>query len=214
MNAKLIGIIIGIAMLQGCATVNVKVERLPIEIGDLQPKQGEIPVYEWGVTMPERAGIPIAMIGAIGNEYADADFIKSRIARRAAKLGADYVVVSNRGTREGVTYGTYGGGAFFSGRSTLPTMHAQAVVFAPVRCGFFVDEENRVIDVSPSSPANRAGMRIGDRVLAINGDRITNEQFGMYRTLASASPGDRLTVELVNDANQQRTITIITAPNH
>jgi len=69
-----------------------------------------------------------------------------------------------------------------------------------------MDEKNVVTDVRPGSAAANAGVRIGDRVLAVNGVRITGDQLAQFKAMAKAKPGDRTKVELVGPDNQTRTL--------
>ena len=47
------------------------------------------------------------------------------------------------------------------------------------------------------SAAEKAGIVIGDRILAVGGERITGDQWAAYRATWRARPGQNLDVEIV-----------------
>lgn len=52
--------------------------------------------------------------------------------------------------------------------------------------------------VQPGSPANDAGIRVGDIVLAVDGDPV-NGQAGLVAAIRDRSPGDSVSIDLVRD---------------
>ena len=63
------------------------------------------------------------------------------------------------------------------------------------------DEQGRatqsllVTDIEPGGPAQRAGIRVGDLIVGLNGERVTDARQAM-QTIARLRPGDRVLVGL------------------
>ncbi|MCL4184035.1 MAG: Do family serine endopeptidase [Burkholderiaceae bacterium] len=65
-----------------------------------------------------------------------------------------------------------------------------------------------VSDVAPGSPAEKAGLRAGDVVLALNGKHI--ERSGDLAALvAKASPGDRVTLDVMRQGKRERLAAVL-----
>lgn len=199
---------------QGCADSVTRVEMLDIGVAGGPPGRELVPVYEAGTSRPPRAVLPFAKITVSGNAHCDREYLHNVVSRRARDLGADVVLVNPpqvayAGTvttavsaYSAVSQPVYGVGTV-----------AFACVWAPARIGVQWDEQYKVLDVTPRSPAARAGVRIGDRLLAINGERVTGDQFAAYRAVAKLKPGDAVPVEFVGPDNQTRTLLITAEPN-
>ncbi|MBM3656925.1 MAG: PDZ domain-containing protein, partial [Actinobacteria bacterium] len=55
-----------------------------------------------------------------------------------------------------------------------------------------------IATVQPGSPAEKADIRIGDIVLAVDGEPV-NGQAGLVAAIRDRNPGDTIAVELVRD---------------
>jgi serine protease Do len=55
-----------------------------------------------------------------------------------------------------------------------------------------------VSDVDRRSPAERAGIRVGDIILEVNGDKINSEE-ELFAILSDASPGDLLKLKVYRE---------------
>ena len=60
--------------------------------------------------------------------------------------------------------------------------------------GLSVDDHRRVTRVLPESPASRAGMKVGDTVTAVNGERVGSD-FDFYMQLLGHRPGQVVSLE-------------------
>jgi serine protease Do len=59
-----------------------------------------------------------------------------------------------------------------------------------------------VAGVERGSPAARAGLKLGDTVLAINGERVDSSRI-MVRAVAAVAPGQTVRVTLLRDGRPQ-----------
>jgi putative serine protease PepD len=55
-----------------------------------------------------------------------------------------------------------------------------------------------IATVQPGSPAEVAGINVGDIVLAVDGEPV-NGQAGLVAAIRDRSPGDTISIELVRD---------------
>ena len=81
--------------------------------------------------------------------------------------------------------------------------------------GLFVNGVERTLPlrvrmVEPQGPAALAGLQRGDRIVALNGVPDSSLITGDFALLSPAQPGERLTVELENDAGR-RTLELVAA---
>lgn len=59
-----------------------------------------------------------------------------------------------------------------------------------------------VVEVADNSPASRAGLKMGDVVTAINGERVSGEE-SVIALLADARPGQKVTFTVLRNGEQQ-----------
>ena len=192
----------------GCAASRVVTEDLPVTVQRGAPSAVLVPVFENGYTKPTRAVIPFAQMGAHGNGYATRDSLKRDLSLKAAKLGADCVWVSNSEVKNAGTVTSYGNGFAMSEPVQCLSMYGQACVWSPVRVGLAIDKDNKVTDVIPGGAADRAGLKINDRILAMNKNRLTGDPLAMSRALAVVVPGQEVDTEIVGPDNVTRHISI------
>jgi len=197
-------IVLASAMFGGCTNLDVK--RLPIDVAVGEPKREPVPIYD-DLNKPPRAIIPFATMRLSGaNDYYSHGNLGRILAKEAASLGADCIWIGGEHATDIGSATSYSGGLAVSSRTVVNTVSATAAVYSPVSFGVNMDEKNVVTDVRPGSAAANAGVRIGDRVLAVNGVRITGDQLAQFKAMAKAKPGDRTKVELVGPDNQTRTL--------
>lgn len=68
-------------------------------------------------------------------------------------------------------------------------------------------DRTRISNITPGSPAERAGCEINDEIIALNGFRVRNAEF--TERIASMSPGDSITLTVFrNDKLKEITITL------
>ncbi len=67
-----------------------------------------------------------------------------------------------------------------------------------------------ISSVQPGSPANEAGIRVGDIVLAVDGEPV-NGQAGLVAAIRDRSPEDSLTIDLVRDGERLSVTAVLVA---
>jgi len=68
--------------------------------------------------------------------------------------------------------------------------------------GAVTDVRPEVREIEPGSMAERVGMRVGDRLVAIDGDRIKGWE-GFTREVAERRPGEEISVTVERDGNER-----------
>ncbi|MBI3818616.1 MAG: hypothetical protein HY286_08000 [Planctomycetes bacterium] len=194
----------------GCKMANVVSTPLPTDVPAREKVVDIVPYYAIGTSMPPKGGIPFAQIGAHGNGYADFEYLCNRIAKKAAELGADFAIVYDSRTNQGPTITSIYGDLFSSTAisSTIQTLsvYGYALVNSPVSLGTKFDDKNVIIDITPDLSFARAGIKIGDRVLAIGGIRLTGDPWAKYRAINLMSPNVSVKIEVVGPDNTTRTV--------
>ncbi len=97
-----------------------------------------------------------------------------------------------------------GSGQYNVGISNPPQEAATHIVYAivdkwvssPGRCGFQYDKNMIIIDVLPYSPAKKAKLKIGDKILELNGKNIKNLLNEDLHSLAWGYPGENLSMKV------------------
>lgn len=164
-----------------------------------------ITVSPWHVKLYERGAVPkvpcvrVASLRAGGNGYARTETLHETLKEEAAKVGADAVLVTDRGVSYGGSVGSYGAGIAISQPLGWPWMTGVACRSAQVDLGFRYDhEKDGLIEyVFKDSPASKAGIVEGDRLLGVNHQPIKGDPFLFEQEVLSKSPGDRVTIEIL-----------------
>lgn len=65
-----------------------------------------------------------------------------------------------------------------------------------------LEEGAEVLEVVPESPAEKAGLREGDRILAVNGEAVTYET-PLVGLIAAHGPGDAVTLTIERDGRER-----------
>ncbi len=89
---------------------------------------------------------------------------------------------------------------------TEPTLAAQDVSTTPSSIDFGIDSEDvagvrgaLITTVTPGSPAASAGVKVGDRIVSINGRLLINSE-SLRRQMKSRMVGDEVSIQLVRGA--------------
>jgi C-terminal processing protease CtpA/Prc len=196
----------------GCASADLVVE--PYPTGAIAgPARDSVPVYKEGFSAPPGGGVPLVKIDAHGNRHADAEYLEQRIAERAGELGADYAIVAATKVNDEGAVLLYTGDPYSGIATARPvrtlSVEATGYVRLPVRLGYVVDEDLIVIDVVPGLPMHAAGLRIGDRLLAIGGQRLGGDAQRHFRALTSLVAGQPVELEVAGGDNQSRVLTVV-----
>lgn len=209
MKSSVVPLSISAALMLSCASTFSRVEKLPVETLVGQPRSEAVDAFD-PTHLPPWSIVPFATIAGSGNGFSSFEDVKRDMARKAGKLGADCIWVMGANTATGPTVTSYGSGVAISSQVTFPTMSCWACMYAPVKLGAMYDPTNyEVLDVTPGSAAARAGIRIGDRLLAINDVRLTGDLLASYRAISKAVPGEQATLELVDPNRNTRTVSLI-----
>lgn len=121
-------------------------------------------------------------------------------------IGINTAILSRSGTSSGVGFAvpaalvrqvvnTAAGGASRVVRPYLGVASAPITTEDARRLGLPTPQGVQLRSVTPGSPADRAGLRVGDVVLAVNGVPVNEPQALSYQ-IASRSPGDLAPVEV------------------
>ena len=67
---------------------------------------------------------------------------------------------------------------------------------SPGACGFNINKDKIVEIVIKDSPAEQAGLKIGDKIIKINGESIANYSAIEFGKVSWGNPGDRKTLDI------------------
>lgn len=192
-------------MLQGCAATFFNVQPIPTGVTANAPSDIPVPVYS-SDEASRLSGVPFAWIVASGNGYSNYQTMTKDLGKKGAKLGADFVVVSASGSVTGPTVTSYGSGIAISQAQQFPQLGAFAYVKSKTSLGVAIDNDHVIKDVFPNGPAHKAGVRVGDRLLAINGSRTSTDRWALWRELGKAQPGQSIPLEIVGADQVTKTV--------
>jgi predicted metalloprotease with PDZ domain len=185
----------------GCAMAWPKSQLLPPSdfLGPNRPIPEEsVRLFREGET-PQRAVVRIAAVAAHGNGYATRETLENTLIKEAARLGAEVVVVTQSEVTRDETVGSYGGGIMIADQIQRPHLYGVACRWATASMGINFDrEDGQIRYVKAGSPAEKAGIKEGHKILAINGNFIGSDQFVIEREVLSKRPGEIVSVELLS----------------
>lgn len=160
---------------------------------------------------PDRPFAQLAKIAAHGNAYATRTTLEQTLIKEAARLGANGVIIVGQEVTRDETIGSYGGGIMVANQIKRPHLYGVAFVWQKVRLGVASnakDGQRTVTYVIAGSPAERAGIKEGDKLLAIDGQFVGANEMDFERAMYRYGPGDSATVELLDAAGQKRSVRI------
>ena len=166
----------------------------------------QVRVFKNGA-MPKSPCIMVANIAAHGNGYATMETLEQTLLEEAATLRADTVIVLKHEITKDETVGAYGGGIMMADSIQRPHLYGVACRTAKVGLGINInrtkdsDQFGVVLYVPANSPAARIGMTEGDKLLAVNGITIFEDELVIEREISSKQPGERATVEFLTKNN-------------
>ncbi|MGE4498547.1 MAG: PDZ domain-containing protein [Deferribacterales bacterium] len=198
-------------VLLGCGTAIAQYDLLPPAYS-LQPLK---PKAESDVTLlkenekPKKTFIRTATIGVHGNGYADRVLLESKLVKQAAELGADFVIVTEMQITKDEVVGTYGYGMFMSSQIQRPHLYGVAGVWSKVAMGINYDDTGNITYVKANSPAEKAGIKEGYKLLAVEGEFFDTKAFTVEQIYTNKSPGDKLDIEYIDNNKVKQKATII-----
>jgi len=93
----------------------------------------------------------------------------------------------------------------------VPPASAQSQAHLGVRFDIGISNAAVVATVRPRSPAEVAGLRPGDMITALNGERVTSHQHAM-QILGSMRPGDRVDISFSRRVDNQTSAVLDSRP--
>lgn len=72
-------------------------------------------------------------------------------------------------------------------------------MLSPGVCGFKYNKESIIIEVAKDSPADRAGLKVGDKMLKINDREITNLSLFESNCFLWGNPGEKVVLDIQRD---------------
>jgi membrane-associated protease RseP (regulator of RpoE activity) len=184
----------------GCALASPQSQLLPPAhfVGARTPKhESAVKLFREG-EMPGRPWIRIAAVAAHGNGYADRETLEGTLIEEAATLGADLVLVTASEVTKDETIGTYGSGVMMANQIQRPHLYGVACRWATARIGATWDDKDGVVQyVEQGSAAQKAGIREGHRILALNGKFIRSDPYVVEREILTKRAGEKVRVEFL-----------------
>jgi hypothetical protein len=185
---------------------NVVVEPTPLGMTPNPKTKTPPPVFEVG-TSPGRPGIPIYRMGAHGNGYANRGYLSKRLAEKGQELGADFVMLEQQQVNAGPVVTSFGNGMAISDQVHTLSLYGTAYVWSPVKLGVRWGGPNfEIADIEPTGPGAAAGLKIGDRLLAVNDIRVMADPYAVSRITSKAKPGDVVKLEILDRQGNQRLV--------
>jgi hypothetical protein len=198
----------------GCASARPATELLPpsgfFERPNTSRSPESVQIYREG-TNPEAAAVPIANVAAHGNGYADRATLERTLQLASAAVGADGVVIRGMEISSDETVGTYSQGIMISNTIKRPHLYGFAFRWATATIGINYDEEGRIKYVVLGSPADKAGLKEGDEILAINGRFIGHDPFVVAREISTKKAGTNVVVEFKRRGGDKQAVDVVLA---
>lgn len=151
--------------------------------------------------------VPIAQVKASGNAYATRGDLEARLLAEGTAAGADYVVVTQEEVIEDrfVVQGRSGliGAALTAAKGTgginvvaRPVLHGVACRRATATLGAVLAPDGQVQYVRSDSPAEKAGLEEGMRLLAVNENFVQADEFVLAREISCRKPGESVQLDV------------------
>lgn len=199
--------------LSGCQTANTVKKMLDVSNGMLlqQVSPENVAVLK-GKEAPKKSATKIAEIGAHGNAYAKREFLEEQLKQEAAKIGADFIYVSDIQMSKDETVAVYGDGILLAEQVQRPHLYAYAYKYSKVKLGINVDKDGTVKYVNSGGAFDKAGIKEGYKILAFNGIYAGSEDV-RDNELAKLNVGDKLIVECLNEKQEKVKFEVTPQPN-
>ena len=178
---------------------------------------------------PSRLALCVGLISTSGDCFASQDDAVKEAKKKAAALGADFIVRENSGT-ETLThvdpgYSKYqsNGSAYLNGNNrsiygsasqatsaysvgpsvstyNYPWAVFSAWIYRPSRSGIEFDDDYVVTRFLLQSNAEELGVKIGDKVIGMNGLDVKDDKMGQH--LMGVQPGDEMVFTILRDGKR------------
>jgi hypothetical protein len=198
----LIVVITGCGMARGVHELNSLAENTP----KTNKTPVEIEVYTQD-NPPTKPVVYIANVAAHGNGYADNNVLLTTLKEETSKVGAELVFITNKEISKDEIIGSYSNGIMMSNQIQRPHLYGIAGVYSKVRIGITADNDGIIKYINADSPADKAGLKEGMRLLSINGKYFNNQN--IFQTeVSNKSPGDVVIIEYLDRDNNKTKVNV------
>jgi membrane-associated protease RseP (regulator of RpoE activity) len=198
----LIVVITGCGMAQGVHELNSQAKNTP----RINKTPIEIEVYTQD-NPPPKPVLYIANVAAHGNGYADNNVLLTTLKEETSKVGAELVFITNKEISKDEIIGSYGDGIMMSNQIKRPHLYGIAGVYSKVRIGITAGNDGIIKYINADSPADKAGLKEGMRLLSINGKYFNNANL-FQKEVSNKSPGDVVIIEYLNRDNNKTKVNV------
>lgn len=227
-NSKLRSLVlisINLSLLVSCAAAKSNF----VELSKIDTVSKDYESVQHCAVKPSRAAQCIGLVNVEGNSLSNHDLIIKEARKKAALIGGDFILREDSGTESKTvvnpgysTYQSSGAANIYgtttsacasasnqaSGYSVGPTVSTynfpwgvySVWVYRKSRLGFDYDENQIITRFSLKGNAESAGMRIGDKMIGINGTDWSDD--GLPQQLMNILPGDAVEVNLLRDGRR------------
>ena len=110
------------------------------------------------------------------------------------------------------TVGIYNQGIMMADTVKRPHLYGIAFRWATATIGIAYDKkEGRIKYVQSGSPADKAGLKAGDVILAINGRFFGQGRFLVEREISTKKPGESVVVEFQRRGGDMQAVAVVLA---
>jgi hypothetical protein len=178
---------------------------------------------EFLTQQPSRVALRVGVISSNGNGYSGFNDLIIDAKKKAAKIGGDFILAENSGidtqtvyspgyssynSNSNIGWGSshgYGSGhaSAYSVGPSIYNVHRpwgkfSVWVYAPAQLGLRFKEGNIISGFHLNSDATKAGIKIGDKIIGIDGYDIFDEK--VIHHLMSIHPGDKVKLSLLKNS--------------
>jgi hypothetical protein len=209
-----ISVLVIACFLSGCQTANTAKKMLDVSNSMvLQQVSPENVAILRGKEASKKPATKIAELGAHGNAYAKKDFLEDQLKQEAAKIGADFIYVSDVQISKDEKVAVYGDGILLADQVQRPHLYAYAYKYSKIKLGVDIDHKDGTIKYVNSGGAfDKAGIKEGYKILAFNGVYVGSED-ARENELAKLNVGDKLIVECLNEKQEKVKFEVTPQPN-
>ena len=200
--ASMVLILSGCGMARGVHEYNSAAKNTP----KAHKSPVEIEVYTQD-NPPPKPVIYIANVAAHGNGYADNNVLLTTLKEETSKAGAELVFITNKEISKDEIIGSYSGGIMMSNQIKRPHLYGVAGVYSKVRIGITAGNDGIIKYINADSPADKAGLKEGMRILSINGKYFNNVNL-FQKEVSNKSPGDVVIIEYLNRDNNKMKVNV------
>lgn len=163
----------------------------------------KIDVFKSGLK-PKLPSINFAYITAWSSTNINLDNLDIRVTNIAKMLGAEYVILLDRESEVTGSMTNYYSTTSASYNTYTVSRKALAGVYSKVYAGFFVEKDGIISFIQPDSPADKAGLREGNKILSINGVYFLQDPYVLYREISIKNIGDNIMIDYLDKNNDKK----------